>query len=208
MSHRLPTFLTIIMLSVFISFTGVSARADEVTDLIQQAMDAYNQGDNIASSISLQHAETLIEDKREVILRSYLPDPMAGWREHIDAHNESQVDKIKQRFDDIKRNRKFSVHRHYDNQGREVSVAVEMNVKKNKTAAEEEKMVSIGREKVMIKDYPAFIAFSPESGQGNIKVLLSEKIIVEVQGMHGVTKEELLSYAQNVKYKSFLEYAF
>lgn len=55
------------------------AQADEVTDSIQEATDAYAKGDNAKAIESLNYAVQLIQQAKAKNLEQLLPAPLSGW---------------------------------------------------------------------------------------------------------------------------------
>ena len=56
-----------------------AARADDVTDLINKALDAYRGHDTQAAMTSLDAASTLLRQARADALKAMLPLPPPGW---------------------------------------------------------------------------------------------------------------------------------
>ncbi|MFI0399203.1 MAG: hypothetical protein ACH34X_08990 [Thiolinea sp.] len=69
--------ITVLTLSALASFTSV--RADDVTDSIQEATDAYAKGDNAKALESLNYAVQLIQQAKAQGLEALLPQPLSGW---------------------------------------------------------------------------------------------------------------------------------
>src|SRR6056297_3191020 len=59
--------------------------ADDVTDTIQSALEAYNEGDIAYATEELNFALQLLKEMRAADLRSFLPEPLDGWTREIDA---------------------------------------------------------------------------------------------------------------------------
>lgn len=59
--------------------------ADDVTETIQSALDAYNEGDIAYATEELNFALQLLKEMRADDLRSFLPEPLDGWTREIDA---------------------------------------------------------------------------------------------------------------------------
>jgi hypothetical protein len=60
-------------------FGGVSARADDVTDSIDEAVKAYKSNDFSAAAQSLEAAAQLVRQKRAELFKNLLPGAPAGW---------------------------------------------------------------------------------------------------------------------------------
>ena len=55
------------------------AHADEVTDVIGEALAAYQSGDIAGAKDDLEYAVELIGQLKSVGLEAFLPEPLAGW---------------------------------------------------------------------------------------------------------------------------------
>ena len=56
-----------------------SARADEVTDAMQEALRTYQAGDPGAARMAMQEALQLLSQRAAAALAAALPKPLAGW---------------------------------------------------------------------------------------------------------------------------------
>lgn len=64
---------------------ALPAAADEVTDTIQSALDAYNEGDVAYATEELNFALQLLKEIRAGDLQSFLPEAQDGWTREIDT---------------------------------------------------------------------------------------------------------------------------
>ncbi|MDJ1006671.1 MAG: hypothetical protein QNJ13_02510 [Paracoccaceae bacterium] len=64
--------------------TAVPAAADEVTDTIQSALDAYEEGDVAYAAEELTFALQLLKEMRAGDLMGFLPEPQDGWTRELD----------------------------------------------------------------------------------------------------------------------------
>lgn len=55
------------------------AHADEFTDVIASALEAYEQGDITVAREELDYAVALLKEMKSASLSEYLPDPLPGW---------------------------------------------------------------------------------------------------------------------------------
>jgi len=58
---------------------GSVAAADEVTDLLKEAIEAYEQGDFTLVKENLNYTTQLLNEKSADAIASALPEPLAGW---------------------------------------------------------------------------------------------------------------------------------
>lgn len=68
-------------LAVLLSATSLAgdARADPVTDQIDEALAAYKRNDLLTAMAALDGASTLLREKRGATFRAALPPPLSGW---------------------------------------------------------------------------------------------------------------------------------
>ncbi|HPY39948.1 MAG TPA: hypothetical protein PLM98_05485 [Thiolinea sp.] len=69
--------IAVVALSTITSFFSV--QADDVTDSIQEATDAYAKGDKAKALESLNYAVQLIQQAKAQGLEALLPQPLTGW---------------------------------------------------------------------------------------------------------------------------------
>lgn len=67
--------LSILALTLLVS----SVQADDITDSIQEATDAYAKGDNSKAIESLNYAVQLLQQAKAKNLETLLPEPLSGW---------------------------------------------------------------------------------------------------------------------------------
>lgn len=56
-----------------------AAQADEISDALAKAAEAYQNGDIGATMAALQEAETALQQRRAETLKTFLPAAMEGW---------------------------------------------------------------------------------------------------------------------------------
>lgn len=189
----------ILMFLMFVAAPLPHAQADETTDLMNEAIRMYNQGDVTGAAIILSQVRMLFEYKRSEVIRSYLPEPFSGWMEDIDEHNQKPVLDVNKQLADLKRGRRFEAHRHYHGpEGKEVMVSVEINTSKARDLRE-------GQELISIKGYNGYVDFT-QGASGSITIFVGDDVAVKISG--AASREELMAYAQVVNYSVFQEYAF
>ncbi|SKA71078.1 hypothetical protein SAMN02745130_00777 [Thiothrix eikelboomii] len=69
--------MTVVLFSLATVFTPL--HADDVTDSIQEASEAYAKGDNAKAIESLNYAVQLIQQAKAKNLEQLLPQPLSGW---------------------------------------------------------------------------------------------------------------------------------
>jgi hypothetical protein len=69
-----------------LAVAAMPVRADEFTDVIEDALEAYRAGDITAAREELDFAMKLLNELKSQSLTGYLPEPLPGWtREEADA---------------------------------------------------------------------------------------------------------------------------
>lgn len=68
-----------------------SAAADEFTDTLNGALEAYAQGDIVVASEELEYAMTLLGAMKADALAKFLPEPPAGWTRAEDSASDGQA---------------------------------------------------------------------------------------------------------------------
>jgi len=69
-------FLALILSTCF----TISGYADEVTNLIKEALKQYKNGDYVEATNNLEYASQLIRQKKQDKLQLSLPKPLDGWK--------------------------------------------------------------------------------------------------------------------------------
>ena len=64
---------------VALGLLALTARADDVTDAIDQARDLYDDGQTQAAITQLEFAAQMIRQARGASLAAFLPEPLDGW---------------------------------------------------------------------------------------------------------------------------------
>ncbi|MEM9736707.1 MAG: hypothetical protein AAF908_08905 [Pseudomonadota bacterium] len=73
-------------LAIILCLTVVPAAADEVTETIQAALEAYEAGDIATAKEELDFAAQLLSQLKAEGLSEFLPEPFEGWtREEVDT---------------------------------------------------------------------------------------------------------------------------
>jgi hypothetical protein len=56
-----------------------AARADEFTEVIEEVLELYQEGDIGEAKSALEYAEQLLDQMKTAALEAFFPAPMAGW---------------------------------------------------------------------------------------------------------------------------------
>lgn len=66
-------------LALALALVAAPAAADEFTDVIGSALEAYGEGDVTIAREELEYAMRLLNDMKAASLAGFLPAPLAGW---------------------------------------------------------------------------------------------------------------------------------
>jgi len=168
------------------------ARADDVTDTIGDALAAYKNGEYTTAVEDLAYALELVKQKKGEHLKSYLPQPLEGWKA-----DEAQA----QTAGAAMMGGGTTVSRTYRRGSAEVriemvtdspmmqSIAMMMSNPMFATA-DGGKMVRIHRQKAMLK-------YRGGQRSGEVTMLVANRYMITVSGS-GVSEEELMAYARAI----------
>ena len=74
-----PAVGALLLFAGALSPTAPAARADEVTEQIQEALKAYERKDLPTAAAALDTAASLVRQKKAESWKTVLPDPLPGW---------------------------------------------------------------------------------------------------------------------------------
>jgi len=69
----------------FLAAAALPAQADEISDTIQSALDAYNAGDTTFAAEELAFAQQLLQEMSAMDLSDCLPDAPPGWTREVNT---------------------------------------------------------------------------------------------------------------------------
>lgn len=87
----MPAGFRLLIAVAALAWATSPATADEVSDTIQSALDAYNEGDTAYATRQLDFALQLLNDMQAGDMQSFLPEPLDGWTREIDTDPASIV---------------------------------------------------------------------------------------------------------------------
>ena len=171
------------------------AFADDVTDSINEALDAYNEGEYTVAVESLNYASQLINQKKGDALSALLPEPLDGWTA---KSSQSKAVGAGMFGGGITAERKYVKGKN--------SISIElvadspllqgmMGLFSNPMYATSEggKLEKINRQKAIVK-------FEPDTKRGDIKIVVAKRFLVTVKG-NKTTIADLKAYAKAIDYK-------
>ena len=169
--------------------------ADDVTDSINEALDAYKEGEYSTAVDSLNYASQLIQQKKSETLSSFLPEPLDGW-----TSNKSESNAVGAAMF----GGGITATRQYIKGKNNITVEIVtdspllqsmMMMFSNPMYA-----TSDGGKLEKIKRQKAIVKFNPDTNRGDIKIVIANRFLVTVTG-NRTTKEDLKAYAKAIDYK-------
>ena len=181
-STTLAAVITVALLSV------ATARADDVTDSLNDALTKYNAGQYTEAINSINYAEQLITQKKGDALTEVFPKALAGWQ-----------------AEEVKSEPVFgggvSAERRYTKDAAAVTIAIvsdspmlqaTMMLFTNPmfATADGGKLETINGQKAIVK-------YSAENKDGDIQSVVNNRFLVTVNGSE-VAKEDMTAYLGNL----------
>lgn len=178
-----------------ISAIACSAAADDVTDSIEEAVDAYKKGEYKKASEELTYALESINQKKGNSLKIYLPEPLEGWTaDEATAQTANaamlgggtMLSRTYHKSESL-----ITIEMVMDSplmQGIAMMMANPMF-----RSSEMGELTRINKEKAMIK-------YDNKEKSGDITMIVANRIMVTVKG-ETVSKEELIAYAKAIDLK-------
>ncbi len=176
-----------------------NASADDVTDTIEEAMEAYKKGEYKKASEDLSYALEAINQKKGNDLKAYLPEPLEGWTAEEAVAQTANVTMLGEgtmlsrtyhRFESL-----ITIEMVMDSplmQG----VAMMMSNPMFRSS-EMGELTRINKEKAMVK-------YDNKEKSGNITMVVANRIMITIKG-ETVSKEELIAYAHAIDLKKLKE---
>jgi hypothetical protein len=75
----MPARFSMLILSVLVALPVAGARADEISDQINEALKAYEKHDLGKTATALDAASALVRQAKADVWKAMLPEPLAGW---------------------------------------------------------------------------------------------------------------------------------
>lgn len=201
MFHRnRNVFIAVFALLFALSFAAVfPAGADEVTDAIQEAVDAYKEGDHSTAVENLNFATQLIQQMKGESLKGYLPEPLEGWEAETAS---SQAIGAAMMGGGLTAARSYSrgdsrVEVQFVADSPMLQSFMMMLANPMLAASDGGKLEKIAGQKALVK-------YDPSEKEGDIRIVVANRFLVTVQGS-GVAREDLKAYAGAVDFEKLSE---
>lgn len=191
----MTTKLNKTLLICFSFLINANSIADDVTDSVKEGLDYYKQGNLNEAASSLEYAAQLIKQKRSSSLEDYLPQALKGW----------QAEQAKtQATGAAMMGGMVSASKRYNKDRSEVKIEIitdspmlqgMMMMFSNPMFA-----TSDGGKLTKIKGQKAIVKYDASSKDGEINLVIANRILVKVEG-DGVEQKDLMDYASAIDYK-------
>lgn len=169
--------------------TALPARADEVTDQIDEAVKAYHKKDYATAGAALDAASKLIRQLRADDLAKLLPDPLDGWKAD-DAEKTSMGAALLGGATTVVR------HYHKGNQSVEVNVTTDSPMVQGMGALLGSALMAGGDNKLVILDGRKLTYTKSDN---SYQCLIGGKALVKVSGDPSVDDATLKAYWKGTK---------
>lgn len=171
------------------------AFADDITDSINEALDAYNEGEYTAAVESLNYASQLINQKKGNKLSTVLPEPIKGWTAKSST---SQAGGAAMLGGGITAQRKYIK----GNNNISIEIVADSPILQSMMMMFSNPMyaTSDGGKLEKINRQKAIVKFDPDTKRGDINIIVAKRFLVTVKG-NKTTIADLKAYAKAIDYK-------
>lgn len=169
--------------------------ADDVTDSINEALDAYKEGEYSAAVDSLNYASQLINQKKGDSLSSLLPEPLDGWSA---KSSKSQAMGAAMFGGGITAERKYVKGK--NNISIEIVADSPMMQSVMMMFSNPMYATSDGGKLEKIKRQKAIVKFNTDNNRGDIKLVVANRFLITIKGIK-TTLADLKAYAEAINYK-------
>lgn len=189
---KLKVIFTTFILTIFFITSGY---ADEVTNLIKDALKQYKDGDYTEATNNLDYASQLIRQKKQDHLQSFLPKPLDGW---------TSEDESPQAAGTAMLIGGASAKRNYYKGSGIITIGIIADspfLQSIMTLFNIPLIATAGGGKLeIIKGQKAIVTYKPTDQQGEIKIIVAGRILITLNGTN-ISKQDIITYANEINYK-------
>lgn len=179
--------------STIMATLSMNAAADEVTDAVQEGLQAYKSGDYSQAVGSFNYAAQLVQQLKSDQLSTVVPEPLPGW-----TADEVQKSSAASMFGGG-----ISISRNYSKEGGSVGI----NIMADSPVLQSFMMMmsnpmmlgANGGRLTKVAGNKAIVEFNAAAKNGKITVVYANRFLIEVSG-HGITQNDLTQYAEKIGY--------
>lgn len=191
MKHILQSF--ILTCSLLITFSS-TVLADDVLNILDEAVKQYNSGDYSGAASNLDYASQLIRQKKSEVMKELLPEPLPGW---VGEEAEAQS------LGTAVFGGGINVSRTYNKKNASVTIDIitDAPVMQSLVMMINNPMLAgaSGGKLETIKGQRAIVQYSDDKKGGEVNIVIGNRILVTVKGQK-VDRNDLVAYATAVDY--------
>nr|CAA6829219.1 MAG: Unknown protein [uncultured Thiotrichaceae bacterium] len=184
-------------LALFLAAATVPAIADDVTDSIDEASEAYKSGDVATAVESLNYAVQLLQQMKGDSLAKLLPEPLDGWEA-----KEAEATAVGAAMfgGGLTAERSYTK----DKSRMKIQVVTDSPVLQGMLAMFTNPMfaASSGGKMTKINKQKAIVKMDKSGTGGEIQMVVKNRYMVTLDGSR-VTKDELIEYAEAIDFSKF-----
>jgi hypothetical protein len=169
---------------------------DDISDSIEEGLEAYGEKAYDESVESLSYAIQLINQLRADLLKSYLPKPLTGWTAK-EGKAQTGPSIVGGGFN--------QASREYTNQRKKIKIEIS-----DATSPMMQGMVAMlsnpayatadGGKWQKIKRQKAVVKYKDEKSSGEITMVIANKFLIKING-NRVDREDMVAYASEIDFK-------
>lgn len=168
--------------------------ADEVLKTVEEAVNQYNNGDFDGAASNLDYAAQLIRQKKSEALKEVFPEPLAEWHAEPATSQATGTTAF---------GRSISVSRVYEKKPSVVSIDIVSDspvMQSLQMMLNNPVIAGAGGAKLeSFNSHKGIVQYNESDRNGEINIVVDDRFMVTVKGQD-VSKEDLLAYAQAVKF--------
>jgi hypothetical protein len=163
--------------------------ADEVTDTINEALSAYEKGDTVQATEDLNYALELIRQQKGNRLKSFLPEPLSGWKAG-EVETESMGAAMM--------GGGMMLHRNYHKDNAEIAIEIvtDSPLIQSMSMMFSNPMFAAGKLKRIHKQ-KAIIEYNANQHAGKLSMMVDNRILITIKGRN-VSENDLIAYAKAI----------
>jgi hypothetical protein len=184
-----------LVLALGVASLANAVHADEIVDQINEAIKMYEAGDYAGAVSELEFAATQIRQLQAGEISNALPQPLPGWKaEDIETSAMSGA----MMGGGVTAGREY----HKDDASIEIQIIGQAPMLQAVAMMFQNPMImsSSGKKLTKIKGYKAAVEYKEGERSGEIQLIVQSSVLVTVSG-HGVSEEDLKTYAEAIDYK-------
>jgi len=172
--------------------------ADEISDTIEHALHAYQNGDISSAKEELSFALELLRQKKGEFMKQYLPEALEGWHANEPKAQMAASGVL---------SGGTTLYRSYSKKGGakiQIEIVVDSPLISGIISIFANPMFISGGKLMRIKREKAMLNYNEKNAKGEVTLMVDKRFMVTIRG-EGVTKEEILEYAQAIDFKALKE---